>query len=205
MWNDVNPDDKTQEYPYISFYQVIFYTNEIINNAPNAVDDNKESLKQIIGEAYALRAYMYFELANMYAPIYDKSTASSVKAIPISTKIDVEQAYPKATLQEVYDLILSDINNAQSYLEVSQQEGENRYRFSLEGLHALKSRVYLYMKEWQKSLDASTQALAISKALEDMNSDEYVPNTDYKSKEAILSLEYPSRLELTHIIHQKVA
>lgn len=197
MWNDVTTDNaKTQEYPYMSFYKVIFHTNEIINNGHEAKDDGSEPIQQVIAEAYALRAYIYFELANMYAPAYDKATAQTVKAIPITTEIDVEQTFPKATLQAVYDLILQDINKAEELMKVEQQETENKYRFSLESLYALQSRVYLYMNEWQLSANAAQNALAINGELEDMNSPEYVSNTNYESKEAMLSLEYVTVLVL---------
>ena len=197
MWNDVTTDNaKTQEYPYMSFYQVIFHTNEIINNGPEAEKDNTESIEQVIAEAYALRAYMYFELANMYAPAYDKATAQTVKAIPITTEIDVEQTFPKATLQAVYDQVLDDINKAEAIMKLEQQETDNKYRFSLESLYALQSRVYLYMNEWELAAQAAQHALAINSELEDMNSPEYVSNTNYQSKEAMLSLENVSILEL---------
>lgn len=197
MWNDVATDNaKTQEYPYMSFYQVIFHTNEIINNALEAQDDGTESIEQVVAEAYALRAYMYFELANMYAPVYDKTTATTVKAIPITTDIDVEQTFPKATLQAVYNLVLNDIDQAQSLMVLEQQEGDNKYRFSLESLYALKSRVLLYMQEWQLAANAAQEALAINNQLEDMNSEAYTSNTNYQSKEAMLSLEYVTVLVL---------
>lgn len=196
-WNDQNPDyAKTIEYPYISFYQIIFNTNEIINNANNAQEDTEESIRQIIGEAHALRAYIFFELVNMYAPVYDKNTATTLKAVPLYTQIDSEQEFPKATLQAAYDLILSDMEKAQSLMNVNQQVKENKYRFSLESVYAMKSRVSLYMKEWQKSLDASVKSLSINKELEDMNSQTYKANTHYQSKEAMLALEELTSQEL---------
>lgn len=197
MWNDLNTDNaKTQEYPYTAFYQTIFHTNEIIANGIHADDDGTENIEQIVGEAYALRAYMYFELVNMYAPVYNKTTAITVKTIPITTEIDIEQTFPKATLQSVYDLILNDIEKAEGLLKIKKQEGQNKYRFSLQGLYALKSRVFLYSQEWEKAMEAAKKALAINNQLEDMNSDEYKSNTHYESTEAILALEYVTVLEL---------
>lgn len=195
-WNDGAGDPKTMDYPYISFYQSIFYTNEIINNGEKATQDTEESMNQIMGEAYTLRAYNYFELVNMYAVAYDKATAASVKAVPINTTIDIEQKFPKATLQAVYDLILSDLNKAESLMDVERQEGENKYRFSIESLYGLKSRVYLYMKDWQNALDYANKALAINNNLEDMNSDDYKKNTDYRSKEAMVAIENVLSMEL---------
>lgn len=108
----------------------------------------------------------------------------------------MEQVFPKSTLDKVYSLIIDDIDNAIKLSKVSQQEGQDKYRFSLESIYALQSRVYLYMKEWQKSIDAAQNALNISNLLEDMNSSDYISNTDYKSKEAILSLEHVTVIEL---------
>ena len=180
----------------MSFYQVIFYTNEIISNAHDAMDDGTEDIEQIIAEAYALRAYMYFELTNMYAPAYNKEKAADMKAVPLTTEIDIEQVFPKSSLAEVFELITDDIEQAIDLARVKQQEGEDRYRFSLESIYALQSRVYLYMSEWQQAMDAAEKALKISRELEDMNSNEYLSNTNFESKEAMLALEHVTVLEL---------
>lgn len=195
-WDDANSDVKTQEFPYISFYQVIFIANEIINNGKNATETTGESMKQIIAEAHALRAYSYFELVNLYAPLYNKSTASTVKAVPMTTETDVEQTFPKATLQAIYDLILSDLEESKAGMEVARQEDVNKYRFSEEAVYALQSRIFLYMQEWEKSVDASKKVLTINKELEDMNSDKYTVNTNYKSKEVIVAFEELTTQEL---------
>lgn len=197
MWNDLNTDNvKTQEYPYTAFYQTIFHTNEIIANGLQAENDGPENIEQIVGESYALRAYMYFELVNMYAPVYNKTTAATVKTVPVTTEIDIEQTFPRRSLQAVYDLILSDIEKAEKLLKIKKQEGQNKYRFSLQALYALQSRVFLYSQEWEKAIEAAKKALAISNGLEDMNSKEYKANTHYESTEAILALEYVTVLEL---------
>lgn len=188
-WNDLNPDPLTMEYPYQMFYQVVFFANEIIQNGANATVDSNEEMNQIIAEAYALRAYAYFELVNMYAPAYDKTTAATDKAVPLTTEIDIEQEFPRSTLQEVYNQIESDLAEASKLMMVDKQEPQNRYRFSKESLMALASRVYLYSNQWDKALAEAKKALAISTALEDMNSEEYTANTDYRSVESMLALE----------------
>lgn len=188
-WNDQNPDPLTREYPYQDFYRVIFFANEIINNGPNHIDDGTENMDQIIAEAYLLRAYSYFELVNMFAPAYHANEAATVKAVPLTTEIDIEQQFPRATLEEVYNLIRADIQKAESLMKEQSQTKEHRYRFSTESLLALKSRVGLYSGDWEKSLEAAKAALKINGELEDMNAAGYVPNTDYGSKEAILSVE----------------
>lgn len=196
-WNDSNPDyDKTQEYPYMSFYRVIFLTNEIITNGPKATQDGVESISQIIGEAFALRAYCYFELANMYAVPYGNSTAASSMGVPVTTKIDVEQVFPKQSLESVYFQIISDMESALVHMDVEKVSGMDRFKFSLEALYAMQSRVYLYMGEWEKSAQSALRALELGSELEDMNDASYRQVTHYLSKEAIMSLEYISSIEL---------
>lgn len=189
-WTDTSDEDgMTEEYKYDSFYKIIFYTNEIILHGPDAVDDGSEPIEQVIGEAYTLRAYSYFELANMYGPKYSPEAAST-KVVPINVKIDTEQVLPKSTLGEIYALIESDLAEAEKRLQVtSWEEPQNKYRVSKEAFYALASRVYLYKGEWTKSLDYAKKALAINGELENFNNEEALLPTQFDSKENIWALE----------------
>ena len=70
-------------------------------------------------QGHALRSWAYWNLIQAYAPNY--SIDPSAKAIPIYDK-DVTldffdtTRHEAATAQEVYDLMLNDINTAISYL-----------------------------------------------------------------------------------------
>lgn len=189
IWNDVTPDPKTYEFPWVDFYTIIFYTNEIITNGPEATDDNSEPIAQILGEAYALRAYMYFELLNMYAPVYDKNTAATQKTVPLTTKIDIEQHFPKSTMQEVYNQIESDLENADKYMITETQPEKIRYRFSRESLLVMKARIALYKGNASDALIQAKAALEINSQLEDLNTEGALTPVNYKSKEAIQSME----------------
>lgn len=142
-WQDTaDTEGTTREFPYASFYQVIFFTNEVILNGANATQDSDESMDQIIAEAHILRAYSYFELANMYGPKYS-TEARNTKVVPINTLIDTEQTLPRATLGEIYDLIENDLAEAEKLIKVDQwSAAQHKYRASREALLALASRVY---------------------------------------------------------------
>ena len=80
------------------------------------IDTEDDSREQILGEAYLLRAYMHFDLLNLYGKPYNPSTAETDQGIPLATQIDIEQAYSPSTVKEVYDQIFEDIAAANEVL-----------------------------------------------------------------------------------------
>lgn len=197
IWNDESPDPRVRKFPYVGFYTVLFYTNHLINSNEK-IEGKTTEKKQLLGEAYALRALQYFELINLYAKPYDKTTAKTDPGVPIVTKYNVEQKFTRKSVQEVYDLIISDIEQAEKYIVLNKQKTGYNYRFSLVAIKSLKSRVYLYLKEWQKVAEATKEALAIQSALVNLNTDTSKMPSEYNSKESILALNEVSSYELAN-------
>lgn len=186
LWNDSSSDPATAEIPYGAFYSVIFYTNHVINNGSVDMPESAEK-NQILGEAYALRAYCFFELANLYAPEYSSANVSA-HAIPLVTEIDLEKDYPKATVQQVYDQILSDVAKAESLVNVASQATSYNYRFSTTAINAFKARIYQYMGNWQSALVSAEKVLAANSKLEDFSKYTVMPSS-FKSVESIMNLD----------------
>lgn len=197
IWNDLNPDISTTAFPYASLYNTIFYSNHVINNA-TTIEGDVLAKNQLLSEAYALRAMTYFELVNLYAKPYNKATASTDAAVPITTEYDSEKKYPVKTVQEVYNLILSDIEQAEALENMKQQAVGYNYRFSDIAIKALKSRVYLYQHEWQKAIDEANKALAIKSSIQDLNSNSTIMPSEYNSVESILALETVASFDMVN-------
>ncbi len=200
IWNDVTPDWKTYAYPWVSIYNTIFYANHVINEGPNVKSDPSESMNQLIAEAYALRAYMHFELLNMYAVPYNKETASTDRGIPLSTRIDIEQEYVPARVQEVYDQILTDLEYSEELMEVKAQPEAVRYRFSEVSVKALQARVALYQNEWSRALDYAKKVLEINPTLINLNETLLSP-AHHSSKECILAMERVTTADMNGILN----
>ncbi|WP_316816196.1 RagB/SusD family nutrient uptake outer membrane protein [Pedobacter nyackensis] len=187
-WKDVNQDGLTAPFPYIQFYKSIFYANQVIKDVEATAGISAETA-QLKAEAYLLRAYANFELLNLYAKPYNKATAGTDKGIPLVTIVDIEQKFPQATVEVVYNQIFSDLAAGQALLNVDKWENGKNYRFSKRAALALSARIYEFRGEWDKALTASQAVLALNSDLEDLNAGGSVLPNNYLSKENIMALE----------------
>ncbi|TYP99599.1 SusD-like starch-binding protein associating with outer membrane [Tenacibaculum adriaticum] len=187
LWNDTNPDPITFEYPWLSFYTTVFYANHIINEGVSTIKQSEEK-DQLIGEAYALRAFVYFDLVNLYGKPYNVTTSSQDKGVPIVLITDLEQVLSPSSVATVYEQVVADIERAKELINVNTQEVGKNYRFSKSALYTLEARVNLYMKNWDNALQSANKALTYNETLVDFNVDSTLPN-QYNSSESILALE----------------
>lgn len=187
MWKDTNNDSATAEFPWVRFYSVIFYLNQIINEGSKTMADSPEK-RQILAEAYALRAYTYFDMVNLYAKPYNSATASTDRGVPISLEMDIEAVLKPSSVQAVYDLIHADISKAEGLMVEQKQAVGINYRFSKIALTALQARTALYQTDWNKALYYAEQALAMKGDLVDLNANSTLPH-HYMAVESIMALD----------------
>lgn len=195
IWNTTNPDPKSRVFPYASFYTSIFYANHVINNAKNMQGDTNAK-NQLVGEAYAFRAMQYFDLINLYAKPYNESSAETDAGVPITTEYDSEKEYPVQSVKKVYDLILNDITQAETLINITEQKIGYNYRFSVIAIKSLKARVLLYQNKWQEAINTVEEVLAIKSTLVNLNTSASKMPSEYDSPEAILALDIVSSLEI---------
>lgn len=192
IWKDASADPTTFEFPYAAFYTALFNANHVIAEVENEAGKTAVTA-QLKGEAYLMRAYVHFELLNLYAKPYNKATAAADRGIPLSLKIDIEQNYAPATVEVVYAQILADIEAGRSLLNTATFEAGKNYRFTTRAALALLARVREFRGEWAQALDIAKQALARNNKLEDLNSSTRLPN-HYQSVENIMSMESAFRM-----------
>lgn len=167
---------------FANFYQSIYYANLVINNISNSTsvllsDDMEEYKENYKGEAYALRAFSYFYLVNLYGQHYDPLTASTDFGVPIIKDTNAEdKGYPRATIEEVYALIKSDLEEAVSLMEANPIGKTNKLLFNLQSAMALQSRVALYMQEWDNTVEIATQVLDSNASVFDLTDLAYIYN-----------------------------
>lgn len=185
-WNDDAPDRNTATFSWRQFYHVLFIANYVIESEEMMTGGTTEEVRQMVGEAYMLRALMHFNLVNLHAPAYTTCDPAVTKAVPLKLDSDVEEVLSRNTVAEVYDAILKDLDSAEKYLNCEKWDDGYNYRFNTLSVDALRSRVYLYMGRWQDALDASERVLKVKNTLSDISSQ--LPN-EYNSVENIVALE----------------
>ncbi|MGK6341458.1 RagB/SusD family nutrient uptake outer membrane protein [Chryseobacterium sp. DT-3] len=197
MWKDSNNDQATAEFPWVAFYSVNFYLNQIINEGSKTMADSPEK-QQILAEAYALRAYLYFDMVNLYGKPYNSATAATDRGVPISLEIDLEQVLKPSSVQEVYDQVHADIAKAEGLMVEEKQQSGINYRFSKVALKAFQARAALYQSNWNKALSFSEQAMTIKGELSNLNTTATAPN-HFASVESIMALDNPFNIAVQNV------
>ena len=188
-WNDITPDENTVSYSWRQFYHIIYIANYIIEHQSEITEAKADEVRQMVGEAYMLRAYSHFILANLFGEPYTRCHPATALAVPLSTAADVDAVLTRSTVGAIYQQILSDIDAAKQNLNVEAWEATLNYRFSLPSADALRSRVCLYMGAWQGALTAAQAVIEAHPALEDLTQTGYTMPDNYQSVEAITALE----------------
>lgn len=164
----------------------IFYainnTNQVIDKASKLQDPSFTDQNSVLGEAYFLRAFHYFNLVRYWGGVPLKLTPTDAVDVPT-----LQQS--RNSVAEVYTQILADLNFA-----ITNIAQTNRARATVAAARALKARVHLYRSssgianEWT---DAITEATAAStgRTLAATFSDLYVARN---TNEVIWFLEFNS-------------
>lgn len=179
---DTNEDDPT----YNTLYNHILISNIVIENLSGDEITGDEALRQkLIAEAKVHRAVAYFALVNLYSKQYDASSATNDLGVSIKTAIAVQNT-PRSSVQEVYDLILNDLNEALNANAMEESVPDQNWRASNVSAYAFLARVYLQMGDYENALAAAENALSTYNYLYDYNDNFWSLPRSYDNLEVIL-------------------
>ena len=204
LWKDENPSPTTSYFSWRSYYHAIYIANYIIEHQDEITEASAQTINQLVGEAYMMRAYCHFLLVNLYAEPYTHCTPATTRGVPMMLEADVNAIPGSSSVETIYNQVLSDISEAEKRLNVTKwDEGEN-YRFNTVSAQALRARTYLYMGRWQDALTAAKAVITAHGDLEDLTASSAVLPDNYKSVENIVALEQFSS-NLSTVINQPSA
>jgi starch-binding outer membrane protein, SusD/RagB family len=130
---------------------------------------NRGEWNYIKGSAQFFRANAYYNLAQIFAPVYEIATANSALGLPIRTKADINDRVDRSTVKQTYDSILNYLDDAETLISTNVQYS-NKNRPSKPAVLALKARVYLSMRDYAKAGEFADKALQLYDSLIDYNS-----------------------------------
>lgn len=150
-------------------YSNIYYTNVVLDKIDGVEGADDVLRSQLKGEAYLLRAHYFFMLVNIYGKQYHPSTSATDLGIPLPMDIDVSAVRERSTVQQVYEQILSDLDNSLKYLKIKTQLPSKKTRGSIAGAYGVLAKVYLHMQNWDKVVLNAEKCLELSGELLDYN------------------------------------
>ena len=158
-------------------YNTIMKTNEILSAweaipvVGAAQTDQKNDIK---GQALAVRAFTYFDLARAYGYPYLKDNGQSLGAVLLNKTVTPSEALeiPRSTVAETYAFLLADLQEAlpllfkpstlaqaQAVANPAQDLPGRRGKINYWGAKMLQARAYLYMGQWQNAYTAATEVI----------------------------------------------
>jgi len=152
QWKDdaFLPDDESSEWG--TFYSQNYIYNIIANGVMDATDGTTTDKKALLAEARANRAYMHLMEVNYFAKPYAAATASSDPGVPIVITADAGgSGYKRASVQQVYDFILTELKESIPDLPVQTL---NKGRLAQTGGYYLLGLTYFWMGDYKNALIA---------------------------------------------------
>ena len=145
-----------------TFYKQIYAVNAVTNMIDPETED--ENLQNYLAQAYAIRAFDYFYLAQLYQQTYVGN--EDKPCVPIITEANMDAAgsegCPRATVAQVYEQIMNDLDNAIALFEKSPVKRADKRYINTEVAYGLRARVNLVMNNWAGAeYDADSSKLLI--------------------------------------------
>lgn len=132
-------------------YKAINNCNTVLDFGPDVINSDNTLTQSVLngylGEAYALRALMYFYLARSFGdvPLKLKSTTSDDDNLQIA----------KSTQQQVFDQVIADLKQADQYVVTTYGDRNNdKGRITRYTVNAILADVYLWLNDYDNCIKA---------------------------------------------------
>ncbi|MDX5436352.1 MAG: RagB/SusD family nutrient uptake outer membrane protein, partial [Pontibacter sp.] len=119
---------------------------------PDASEAEKSNFE---AEAKVIRAFAYFNLARVYQHTYQKDKNAAAVPIMLNPATPQTKGKERATLEAVFNQILTDLNEAEQTLTGARP---TKSRINKNVAQGLLARVYLEMGEWAKAAEFAAKA-----------------------------------------------
>jgi len=139
---------------WTSGYVSIKYANTVITSGGSLTAT--ANINQYIGEAYAIRALMLFELVRNFAKPY--TVDPNAAGVPIVTAYNIDAKPARPTVKDDYTQIIADLEKAYSLITTYRGTGY----FSKYAARLLEARVYQFMGDWANAKATATDVITNS-------------------------------------------
>ncbi|PXY42108.1 RagB/SusD family nutrient uptake outer membrane protein [Flavobacterium cheongpyeongense] len=187
-WADKIYFEGERDYDMENLYNALYNINIVINEVMKSTNGTEAEKAALKGEAEVHRAFIFLTLVNTFGKAYDASTSATDPGIVLFTTPTVSDNIKRTSVQEAYNVIISDLNDAVNSGLKPINSGNNVAFPSRAAAYALLSRTYLYMRNYPLALENAEKALALQNTLNNLEDYEFEAYPSRKlDKELILS------------------
>ncbi len=166
QWNEHTiPTSLTTRLFWYHRYNIILHANIVINRINEDVFSDSEELNEVLGQAYAYRAFAYLSLVQHYGRGYLIGNPTTDPGVPIL--FSTESPYtsePRSTVEEVYQRVGEDLDSAIAAFELgSGRSGGGpvaKSQLNINVVHGLKARWALSKGDWETAAESAVEARA---------------------------------------------
>lgn len=146
--NSILPGNSINSALWRGAYTLMYSANACLEGLASNNSISVNYKKQLVGETRFLRAFLYFNLVNLYGNV------------PLITSTDYHknEVLGRTPVEEIYKGIIDDLTAAQTLLTPSYPT-TNRFRPNQYTATSLLSKVYLFQKKWDLCEKAATQVI----------------------------------------------
>lgn len=136
-----------------------------------------------IAEARALRAITLFNLVNFYARPY--GTTNQDLGIPLPKTFEVDLQIKRSSVNEVYDEIIKEL-----LIAANSVQNTTTTRLNADAINGFLSRVYLYKKDYTKSLEYANKVLSKKTLLVKDDVESYYKDPALNKNETLFAIDF---------------
>lgn len=161
--NDLQPNNPNLYRLWKPGFRFIYRANTILEGLENSPSVRAELRNQLLGEAHFIRAFCLWQLMNLYGKV----------PTPLTTDLKQNATLPRSNVDDVYDVILSDLSNARRLLPKTLPSDRTAFlRPTYWAATALLARVFLSKEHWSDAEEMASEVIEAGKgafALEELH------------------------------------
>lgn len=181
------------------YYNKILPSNIVIHYINNVSFTSISAKNEILGTAYFFRGYSFFDLSQIFSPVYDSKLGYENLGIIIKLSPDVNEVSKRSTLNETYLQIISDLKRAALLLPNSQPLYPTRpYKGSA---YAALSRCYMAMGDYKNANIYADSALQLQNTILDYSK---IPVRDYAFQPFNKEVIFYSQMSGQYLLNENI-
>lgn len=180
---------------WTQIYTAIAKANTVLEKVPGVTDpalDNNNRREQIMGEAFFLRAYHYYQLVNLWGGV-------PLIIAPVSSTAPADIQIPRSTEAQVYDQIIADLESAVQRLPDAYGSADiDKARATKGAANALLAKAYAQKpdRDYTKVLEYCDAVLTSPANYELLdNFADLFDGSHYNNSESILEVQFTGGAE----------